>query len=187
MVNDNPDSTDESIVTSVVAGDIDLYAEIMARYEPKLHRYVVFLIHNQTMADDIVQDTFIKAYRNLKGFNQKYKFSSWIYRIAHNEAINAIKKERHMSDDDIDELPDTSYDQRIEDIVDSTILKAHVNGCLEKLDSKYREVVQLIYFEHMKYEEVSDILHIPTSTVGVWISRAKTRLKEICKQRGVKR
>ncbi|NCU30719.1 RNA polymerase sigma factor [Candidatus Saccharibacteria bacterium] len=187
MASNRLEVTDESIVASIVAGDIDAYADILARYEAKLHRYVVYLIHNQTMADDIVQDTFIKAYQNLQGFNSKYKFSSWIYRIAHNEAMNAIKKVRHMADDDIDELPDTSYDQRIEEVVDSDILKAHVQGCLGKLEPKYREVIQLVYFEHMKYEEVSDILHVPTSTVGVWLSRAKTRLKELCKQRGVKR
>ena len=94
MNGKHPDDTDESIVAKITAGDVGAYAEIMNRYEPKLHPYVTYLIHNQTMADDIVQDTFIKAYRNLRGFNLKYKFSSWVYRNAHNEAMNAIKKER---------------------------------------------------------------------------------------------
>lgn len=187
MASNQIDATDESIVVMVTSGDIDAYADIMARYEAKLRRYVSYLIHNQTMADDVVQDTFIKAYRNLKGFNPKYKFSSWIYRIAHNEAMNAIKKERHLTDNDIEELPDIGYDQQIEELIDSDILKEQVHGCLDKLDSKYREVIQLVYFEHMKYDEVSDILQVPTSTIGVWLSRAKTRLKEICKRRGVKR
>lgn len=187
MASNPLDNTDESIVASIVAGDVDAYAEIMARYELKLHRYVTYLIHNQTMADDVVQDTFIKAYQNLNGFNPKYKFSSWIYRISHNEAMNAIKKVRHMSDVDIDELPDTGYDQRIEELVDNNILSEDVHGCLGKLEPKYREVIQLVYFENMKYEEVSDVLRIPASTVGVWLSRAKTRLRDLCKQRGVKR
>lgn len=187
MNGKHPDDTDESIVAKITAGDVDAYAEIMNRYEPKLHRYVTYLIHNQTMADDIVQDTFIKAYRNLRGFNLKYKFSSWIYRIAHNEAMNAIKKERHLSDYSIDELPDIGYDQRIEELIDSDVMKGHVHDCLDKLDLKYREVIQLIYFEHMKYDEASDILQVPTPTIGVWLSRAKNRLKEICKERGVKR
>lgn len=187
MASNQIDATDESIVARVTAGNIDAYADIMARYEAKLRRYVTYLIHNQTMADDVVQDTFIKAYQNLKGFNPKYKFSSWIYRIAHNEAMNTIKKERHTTDDDIEELPDTGYDHKTDELIDREFLKEQVHGCLDKLDQKYREVIQLIYFEHMKYDEVSDILQVPTSTIGVWLSRAKNRLKEICKQRGVKR
>lgn len=187
MNSNYPDNSDESIIAKVIDGDIDAYAEIVTRYETKLHSYVVYLIHDHTTANDVVQETFIKAYQNLQGFNSKYKFSSWIYRIAHNEAMNAVKKLRHMTGDDINELPDRGYDQRIDELVDKEILKEHVHGCLGCLEPKYREVIQLVYFEHMKYEEVSDILRIPTSTVGVWLSRAKARLKEICKQKGVKR
>lgn len=179
--------TDETIVARVVAGDADAYGDLMVRYEAKLHRYVTFLIHNQTAASDVVQMTFIKAYQNLRGFNAKYKFSSWIYRIAHNEAMNEIKRSRHISDDDIDELPEVGYDPRLDEIFDKAILKKDVHACLKMLEPKYREVVQLIYFENMKYDEVSDILHIPTSTVGVWLSRAKTKLRAICQQKGIKR
>ncbi len=177
---------DESIIARVVAGETDSYRHIMARYEMKLRRYVVVLIHNPTMAEDIVQETFIKAYRSLKGFNPKYKFSSWIYRIAHNEAMNAIKAQRHMVYNDIETLPDELDVRSIEALVDRRILEGNVWECLGALDAKYREVVQLVYCEHMKYEEVADILHIPASTVGVWLSRAKKRLRGICEQKGVK-
>ena len=179
--------SDETIVAQVKAGDTDAYATLMERYEAKLIRYVVYLIHDTVSAHDIVQDTFIKAYQNLQAFNPKYKFSSWLYRIAHNEAMNVIKKNRHITDYDIETLPEAGYDQRLEELIDNDALKAHVHECLNKLDVKYREVIQLIYFERMKYEEVSDVLHIPASTVGVWASRAKAKLKDICEQKGVKR
>lgn len=178
---------DELIVLNVISGDTDAYAVLMERYEAKLLRYVVYLIHDNATARDIVQDSFIKAYQNLQGFNPKYKFSSWLYRIAHNEAMNAIKKHRHMTDYDIDMLPDVGYDQQLDTLLDDRALKANVHECLDKLDIKYREVIQLVYFEHMKYEEVSDVLHIPTSTVGVWVLRAKAKLRDICEQKGVRR
>lgn len=180
-------ASDEVVVALVTSGDIDAYATLMERYEHKLHRYVTYLIHDQTTASDVVQETFIKAYQNLRSFNQSYKFSSWIYRIAHNEAMNAVKKTRHLSDTDITELPDSEYDAHMDELVDAGLLKERVHGCLEQLDPKYRAVVQLVYFEHMKYDEVSDVLHIPTSTVGVWLSRAKAKLKAICEQKGVSR
>lgn len=178
---------DEAVIAKVIGGEIDAYALIMDRYEAKLYRYVVYLIHDPIEAKDVVQETFIKSYKNLRGFNQKLKFSSWIYRIAHNEAMNTVRKVRHITDDDVDTFPDESYDSRIDELLDKVILSEHVHGCLEKLEPKYREVVQLVYFEGMKYDEVSDVLHVPASTVGVWLSRAKARLKLICEKRGMKR
>lgn len=181
------DTPDERVVADVVNGDIDAYAVLLQRYEAKLHRYVTYLIHDQVLAHDAVQETFIKAYENLRGFNAKHKFSSWIYRIAHNEAMNIVRKNRHLSSSDITAMPELSYDEHIDELIDAAILQEHVHGCLNKLESKYREIVQLVYFEHMKYEDVSDVLHIPTSTVGVRLSRAKMRLRKICEQKGVVR
>ena len=81
----------------------------------------------------------------------------------------------------------TALSLGITELVDKKILAEDVHGCLGKLAPKYREVMQLVYFEHMKYEEASDVLHVPTSTIGVWLSRAKSQLREICKKRGVRR
>lgn len=177
--------TDEAIVAQIIAGDIDAFEEIMTRYEDKLTRYVIYLIRHQTTVEDVVQETFIKAYQNLHNFNPKYKFSSWIYRIAHNEAINAVRKLRFVSDKEIDDLPDV-YDQKVGEIIDQKLRQKQVRLCLNQLSQKYREVVQLVYLENMKYEEVGQILQIPTSTVGVRLARAKNQLKKICEQKGVK-
>lgn len=178
---------DAKIIARIIAGDIETYAEIMQRYESKLLRYVTYLIHDPHTARDVVQITFIKAYQNLRGFDQKYKFSSWIYRIAHNEAMNAVKSSNHMTDDDTSELPEVGYEPSVAEMIDKDLLKGNVHECVNQLEPKYRDVVQLVYFEHMKYEEASDVLHVPTSTVGVWLSRAKSQLKRICEQRGVRR
>lgn len=179
--------TDEAIVERVVGGDTDAYSLLMARYEAKLLRYATYLIHDQMTAHDVVQDTFIKAYQNLQSFNHKYKFSSWVYRIAHNEAMNVVKKSKHISPDSFDELHDYAYEPNVAELLDKDMLKEHVLACINKLEPKYREVVQLVYYEHMKYEEVGDILRVPTSTVGVWLTRAKKRLKQLCEQQGVTR
>lgn len=180
-------TSDESIVAEITAGNVDMFAEIMARYEAKLTRYVIYLIHDNGTATDVVQETFIKAYQNLNSFNTKYKFSSWIYRIAHNEAMNAIKKHRFLYSEEVDDLPSKEYEQNISELIDDDLLKINVHDCLRQLEPKYREVIQLVYFENMKYDDVSDVLHIPSSTVGVWLSRAKSKLKLICTQKGVKR
>lgn len=183
----NKPSTDEDIVTKIIGGDIDAYGELMSRYEQKLLRYVIYLTREQISAADVVQDTFIKAYQNLRGFNSKYKFSSWVYRIAHNEAMNAIKKERHINRNvEIENISETNHESDIINKIDQKILNTNLKICLDDLDNKYREILMLQYFENMKYSEISDVLRIPIATVGVRSARAKARLKRICEQKGVK-
>ena len=101
--------------------------------------------------------------------------------------MNAIKKHRFLYSEEVDDLPSKEYEQNISELIDGDLLKINVHDCLRQLEPKYREVIQLVYFENMKYDDVSDVLHIPSSTVGVWLSRAKSKLKLICTQKGVKR
>jgi RNA polymerase sigma-70 factor, ECF subfamily len=181
----NSEVNDTEIVDRVIGADLDAYAEIIDKYENKLQRYVSYLIGDTTLAKDVVQETFIKAYQNLQGFNRAFKFSSWIYRIAHNEAMNAVKKNRDQLSEDIELNKELSYVSNIEERIDSELLKKDVEGCLILLEPKYRSVVQLVYFENMKYDEVADVLRVPRSTVGVWLTRAKKQLKSICEKKGV--
>ena len=178
---------DEEIVLKVVNGDLEAYGEIMNRYEAKLLRYVIYLARDQVSAADIVQETFIKAYQNLKGFSPKYKFSSWIYRIAHNETMNAIKRDKHINHNvDIEFASEASYETNTVHDIDQKILSKGLNACLDGLDNKYREVLMLQYFENMKYTEIADILRIPIATVGVRSARAKAKLKNICQEKEVR-
>ncbi len=184
-----PDNlTDAEVVTAVLSGNKDMYAQIVEKYEARLLRYILFLIKDYDQASDVLQDTFIKAYINLHSFHLNKKFSSWIYRIAHNEAVNAIKKAKKTST--FSELDISGDNFAVEFsgayVMDKMFLKKEVQQCLKTLDVKYSEVIALYFFENLTYTEISDILHIPTSTVGVRINRAKTILKQACLGRGVK-
>jgi RNA polymerase sigma-70 factor, ECF subfamily len=86
------DFSDEQLVEEVRSKDQELYSHIVDRYQAKLMRYIKYLIFDEYKAADVVQETFIKAFINLNGFDTRKKFSSWIYRIAHNEAMNSVKK-----------------------------------------------------------------------------------------------
>lgn len=188
MAVKNLNAADVKAVKQVLKGDKDKYALIVEAYEPKLLRYVQYLVKDADKAADIVQDTFIKAYINLRSFNLKKQFSPWIYRIAHNEAMNSIKKSKKtatFSDLEFDEshlVQEFATHHRL----DKMFLKREVQQCLKDLPFKYKEVVALYFFEHLPYEAISDVLHIPVSTVGVRLSRAKKILKEVCTKRGVK-
>jgi len=170
--------SDEEIVILVRNEDKELYAIILKRYQEKLLRYANYLLRSEHTASDIVQDSFIKAYINLNAFNTKRKFSSWIYQIVHNEAMNHIKRNRKQ----ISIYQDKDYDSGV-DIEDEYIkkeLKRRTYDCLDKMPVMYMEPMVLFYLERKLYEEISDILRIPIGTVGTRISRAKILMKKIC-------
>lgn len=173
-------ATDEELVNQVRTGDKEVYAELVRRYEPKLLRYALSLLNDREKALDTVQDTFIKAYVNLNGFNIKRQFSSWIYRILHNEAMNVLKKyHRETKLPDGYDAPDPNHFEQ-ELSREETIKMVH--KCLDKIPLKYAEPVALFYLEDKTYEEIGDILRIPTGTVGVRINRAKKAMRVTCQE-----
>ncbi len=175
-------STDESIVASVQAGDSELFGELISRYEMKLKRYARKYLAREADIDDLVQDVFIKSYTHIQSFDTSLKFSPWIYRIAHNTFLNELKrKSRYVSSFfDVDAiLPLLPAKETADADVLKEEMRAEVDSLLEKLQPKYKEVVILHYYEGLTYQEISDVLQIPTSTVGVRMTRARHRLLQL--------
>lgn len=174
-----PDSqTDEAIVEMVRTKDQELYACLVERYQHKLLRYASGLLHDEHKAADVVQEAFIKAFINLNGFNTKKQFSSWIYRIVHNEAMNSVKKYRW-------EIPlwddfEFASTENIEEAFMQQELVTDLHRCLADLPVLYAAPLTLYYIEERSYEEISDILHVPMGTVATRISRAKRVMKKLC-------
>jgi len=170
--------SDEQLVEYIKKEDREMFSEIILRYQKKLFRYANSLSKDGDRAADIVQNSFIKAFVNLKSFKTEMKFSTWIYRIVHNEAINEIKKNRQqveMPDDfDLKSEGDVEIDFDQQEVVEK------VRSCLEEIPVLYREPVSLYFLEEKSYSEIADILRIPIGTVGTRINRAKIFMKKIC-------
>jgi RNA polymerase sigma-70 factor, ECF subfamily len=172
--------SDEEIVALVRTGDTDRYAEIIRRYQKKLLRYVTYLIGDEQLAADAAQEAFIKAYVNLHSFNLHQNFSSWLYRIAHNQAINLVTKfkphpmvtEAFTADSGVD----------LEDAYIKKELQQQLRQCIETIPLMYKEPLVLFFLEEKSYEEISDILRLPTNTVGTRINRAKQLVKKLCQK-----
>lgn len=170
--------TDEQVVEYVRSKDKESYAEVVLRYQDKLMRYANSLTHDESKSEDIVQNSFIKAFINLNNFDIKLKFSTWIYRIVHNESINKIikhKKEVRLLDD-----YDIASDEDLEVMFSKEEIKKKVNICISEMPLIYAEPLTLFFLEEKSYEEISDILRLPIGTVGTRINRAKNLLKKIC-------
>ncbi len=179
-VSDQQD-TDEQLVEKIQRGDKEQFGILVERYEKRLTAYGKKLLYNPNDIEDTVQEIFIKAYQNLLSFDPKRKFSPWIYRIAHNEFINKGKWfSRQLVDYlDFDLLfphPKTASTPAT-DLLDLETKKL-AETLMENLDPKYKEPLYLNIYENMDYKEIADVLHIPVSTVGVRIMRAKKLLQE---------
>ncbi|OGH11728.1 MAG: hypothetical protein A3B38_03175 [Candidatus Levybacteria bacterium RIFCSPLOWO2_01_FULL_36_13] len=172
--------SDEELIEDIRSKNKELYVHIVDRYQNKLMRYITYLIHDEQKAADSVQETFIKAYINLNGFNVNKKFSSWIYRIAHNQAMNLVKKyTKEVS-------MDTSFDIRSNHDIEEEFSKKEIvqkaHSCLNQMPIIYSEPLALHFLDEKSYEEISDILRIPMGTVATRISRAKFIMKNICQK-----
>jgi len=172
--------SDETIVEKVRSEDRELYAILIARYEHKLLRYAVNILRDEHRAVDVVQETFIKAFLNLNGFDTDKKFSSWIYRIAHNETMNAIKKYR-LETPLLDTADFTGTENSETDFEQKEITE-QVEKCLHELPILYAEPLTLFAIDEKSYEEIHDILRIPMGTVATRISRAKALMKHLCQK-----
>ena len=147
--------TDQDLVTQTLANK-QAFAKIVRRYEAPLLRYITRLgCRNTSTAQDLLQEIFIKTYVHLNDYDHSLQFSSWIYRIAHNEIISSFRKEKNGQKHSATEI----------------------QTAVERLDPKSREIIVLKFFEEKRYEEISDILQIPEGTVATMINRAKKKIK----------
>lgn len=173
--------TDEMITAKIQRGQTELFNVLVTRYEQRLLRYGHTFLRSIEDIEDVTQNVFIKAYINIKSFRTSEKFSPWIYRIAHNEFVNAARKRRDIPlfSFDFDTMFPQLKEKSITEEIDREILKTELFKHLNIIDIKYREPLVLFYFDDLSYTDIADILHLPISTVGVRISRGKTQLKKI--------
>ena len=177
------DKTDEELA-KLATEDQTYFLCIINRYQEKLF-YYIRRISNVSIeeAEDILQDVFIKVYKNLNDFDVDLKFSSWIYRITHNQVISNFRKIQARPQNAGVDLNDDSYlklasNLDIEYEVNNKLLKKNIYQILNSMDKKYKDVLVLKFFEEKDYKEISDILKIPMGTVASLMNRAKKKFRE---------
>lgn len=180
VMNDISALSDEKVIVIVRTKDKEAYAEIIKRYQNKLMRYAGYIMGDEQAGADIVQQAFIKAYINLNGFDTHKKFSSWIYRIIHNEAMNVLNK--HKKQEPMDDHIEFDSGVNLEEEFIKKELVSRTHHCLAQMPILYKEPLSLFYLEEKSYEEISDILRIPTGTVGTRINRARGIMKKLCQK-----
>lgn len=185
MADPGTDSDTDAAVVQKTLVERDSFAVLIARYEEKLLRYLRRLgVHNLEDRQDLLQDIFIKVYRNLNAFDQNLSFSSWIYRIAHNETMSwfrkrSVRPEYFMVSDSDSVLGMLASKDDSENFHVTQEVGEEIQKSLALLPDKYRDVLMLRFFEEKSYEEIADILEVPLGTVATLVYRGKERLRKV--------
>lgn len=175
---------DHELVAGALRGSQKAFREIVERHHSIAYAAVRAVLGNGDDIEDVVQDVFVKVFKGLHTFRGTSKLSTWIYRIARNEAINAAKRSGPDTDtvENLElpapesERPDWRLRQvRIREVLDAA---------LARLDAEERQAIELRYLGERSYEEIADILEIPLGTVKTHIHRGKLMLREILRKHG---
>lgn len=168
-------------------GDSAAFMELIRLYRDKLHRLAYRMLNNQHDSEDIVQETFMRVYLNLNQYDDKQKFSTWVYRIGKNLCIDLLrkKKEVHSLDSGAREESDLTYYDKLtsgeispENRVLSLEFQEQLMRVISKLSDKYRMIVMLYYLQELTLEEISETLGLPVTTVKTRLYRGREQLRK---------
>ena len=182
------------IIRSVLSGDSSQFALLWQKYNKQIFANVLKLVRNIDDADDIVQDTFLKAFNALHSYNQTFPFPAWLYKIASNTCIDYFRRKRirpisieninRDGGDIYDIIPDKSIP--IDDNIINNETKEELLKAVEQLPLRYKQCIQLRHFEELSYEEISLKMNLPLGTVKITLFRARKMLLSMLSNKDLK-
>lgn len=176
---------------AITKGDQKAYAELLQRYRESVYFMMLKMVNNKDDADDLTIEAFGRAFKKLDQYTPNYAFSTWLFKIASNNAIDFLRKKKLTNSVSLDTRNDNS-DYDTSNLVKSTHLNPEefyikkqkvemVRTVIDKLKPKYRELVELFYFQELSHEEISERLNLPIGTIKAQLFRARDFLFELIK------
>jgi RNA polymerase sigma-70 factor (ECF subfamily) len=168
------------LVSDARGGSQAAFEQIVRRYQRPVIGLIVRMTGDRALAEDLAQDTFVKAFRHLESFDATRRLSSWLFRIAHNTTLDALRRlERHVVD--LDGLPDGDARRdpaapALPDGVEQAALGAALSQALQALRPGYRAAVALRYDQELPFDEIGQILGVPEATARSYVHRARKEL-----------
>ena len=182
--------TDQEIVALARGGEETAYRELVRRYERPLFSLLYRMVRDRELAEDLAQETFVKALNAIESYRPEFKFSSWIFKIANNAAIDHLRR-RELDTLSLEGSPHAETPEAIEatalqigdrqesplDEVEARELGGEIEAAIAKLRPEYRSCILLRHVEGRAYEEIAEILGLPLGTVKTYIHRARNELR----------
>jgi RNA polymerase sigma-70 factor (ECF subfamily) len=173
------DFNDQLIVSQIVSGQKDLFRLLVRQHEKAVYAMGCSFFRNKEDASDFTQEVFLKTYRSLGGFEGRSRFSTWLYKIAYNTAINEVSRRREYSslaDENTGTLPNSG--DTPEHAALKNAAKEAVRQAVKELPERFRICVDLFFFYDRSYQEIEAITGFPVNTIKSHVFRAKKLLRE---------
>lgn len=175
---------DDQLVKRAISGDQDAFKELMNKYQKPLYFHIVKMVKNNEQIEDIIQESFVKAFSNLNSYNTNYAFSTWLYRITTNHTIDHLRKKKLQTTSINEPIRSKDGEMQFQIVgnaeTDRQIIRKErkkiVSDAIQNLPEKYREVIEMRHLEEMSYQEISEQLDLPLGTVKAHIFRAREML-----------
>src|SRR5690348_9493431 len=173
-------TSDETIVEQALSGDADAFGEIVRRWERRIFALAYGMLGREEDARDATQETFLAAFRNLRGFRGEAKVSSWLHRIAVNQCLTRQRRAKVRKESALEDSPESEFAAAVEEspasVVEGQQRTAAVRRALNGLPLELRQIVVMKEFEELTFREIAEALDVPLSTVK---SRLYTGLKQL--------
>jgi RNA polymerase sigma-70 factor (ECF subfamily) len=178
---------DEDVVAAVLAGHTERYEELVQRYQGRVVNYLYRVVHSLEDAHDLAQEVFLRVYRALDRYDPQFKFSTWLFRVAQNAAIDSIRKRRvHLvsmerpatEDGDGGSFEFPSGDRGPYGALRNRERGRAIVDAIEGLPDEYRELIHLRHFAELSYGEIAELKGMPLGTVKNKLFRGRQMLKE---------
>lgn len=183
--------TDGELIASAVQGRVDGFEEIVRRYQRPITSYVYRMLSDHESALDVTQEVFIKVYNSLDKYSSEYKFSTWLYRIAHNAAIDHMRRNSMNTMSIETENPDGSYQIQIESRRPSPEQdherrewRSEIDAVVKCLPPTYRDLILLRHSRDLSYDEIAEVTALPLGTVKNRLFRAREMMRQMFIERG---
>ena len=172
--NEYADLSDDELVEASTS-DLEAFGELIRRHQDFVYGAALRIVRNPVMAQDLAQETFIRAHRALSGFRGQAQVRSWLYRIATNLALNAVQRRKEYP---AETLPDKPARQDPVSDAENRALRRDLEEAIAELPEKLKKPLVLREFEHMSYQEIAEVMDLPLNTVRTRILRARRALRE---------
>jgi RNA polymerase sigma-70 factor, ECF subfamily len=180
-------TSDEVLIGRIAIGDRLAMQVLFARHHVRVYRFVLRLVRDESVAEDLISDVFLDVWRQAGRFEGRSQVSTWLLAIARFKALSALRRrsDEELDDETAEAIEDPSDDPEV--VLDKKDKSAAIRKCLEKLSAEHREIIDLVYYHEKSVEEVAKIVGIPENTVKTRMFYARKRLAELLKAAGIER